>query len=149
MTRTASRTARLGLAGSAALLMALSSLTSAHADQPVQSWSAMAGVEVAALLDQVDDLPLSEAAIDDQPYCAEDFEIVHTLNHDFAEELVLTSGLGGTELWASDLMGTWTLVAPRGDDTSCIIASGIGYDNDHDAVVYYSSAGLLDDHRGS
>ncbi|MFN3526164.1 MAG: hypothetical protein ACK4YU_08730 [Paracoccus sp. (in: a-proteobacteria)] len=149
MTRTASRTARLGLAGSVALLMALPSLASARADQPVQSWSAMAGVEVAALLDQVDDLPLSEVAIDDQPYCAVDDEIAHTLNHDFAEQPVLTAGLGGTELWASELMGTWTLVAPRDDDTSCIIASGIGYHDERDAEVYYSSAGLLDVNRGS
>lgn len=144
MTRTAPRTARLGLAGSAALLLALPTLALAsnRADQPVESWSAMAGVEVATLLDQVDDLPLSELAIDDQPYCAADDEIAYTLSHDFAEIPVLTAGLGGTELWASDLMGTWTLVAPRADDTSCIIASGIGFDEDRDANVYYSSAGL-------
>lgn len=142
MTRTAPRIARLGLAGSAALLLALPAFASNHADQPVESWSAMAGVEVATLLNQVEDLPLSEVAVDDQPYCAGDDEIAHTLQHDFAEAPVLTAGLGGTELWASDLMGTWTLVAPRADETSCIIASGVGFNEERDADVYYSSAGF-------
>ena len=39
-------------------------------------------------------------------------------------------------------MGTWTLVATRPDDTSCIIASGIGYDDRKAAEVYYTTAGL-------
>lgn len=142
MTRTASSLARLGMAGSAALLMAFPALGATRADQPVQSWSAMAGVEVAALLAQVDELPLSEVAVDDQPYCASDGEIAHTLAHDFAEQPVVTAGASGTELWASDLLGTWTVVAPRADDTSCIIASGIGYSNEREAEIYYSSAGL-------
>lgn len=143
MTRTAPRLACLGLAGSAALLMALPAVSATPSvDQPVQSWSAMAGVEVAALLEQVDELPLSEAAVDDQPYCAPDAEIAFTLSTDFAEQPVVTAGAGGTELWASDLMGTWTVVAPRADDTSCIIASGIGYNDEREAEVYYSSAGL-------
>lgn len=142
MTRTAPRIARLGLAGSAALLLALPAMASNRTEQPVQSWSAMDGVEVATLLDQVDTLPVSELAVDDQPYCASDTEIAQTLRHDFAETPVVTAGLGGTELWASDVMGTWTLVAPRADETSCIIASGIGFEEERDAEVYYSSAGL-------
>ncbi|MFN3274767.1 MAG: hypothetical protein ACK41U_08850 [Paracoccus sp. (in: a-proteobacteria)] len=139
MTRTAPR---LGLAGSAALLLALPAMASNHTEQPVQSWSAMEGIEVATLLDQIDTLPVSDLAVDDQPYCASDAEIAQTLRHDFAEAPVLTAGLGGAELWASDVMGTWTLVAPRADETSCIIASGIGFEEELDANVYYSSAGL-------
>ncbi|MDM7459743.1 MAG: hypothetical protein P3W94_010450, partial [Paracoccus sp. (in: a-proteobacteria)] len=65
-----------------------------------------------------------------------------TLRHDFAEEVVLTAGAEGTEIWASELLGTWTVVAPRLDDTSCIVASGIGFSPRKDAEVYYSSLGL-------
>lgn len=39
-------------------------------------------------------------------------------------------------------MGTWTLVAPRADETSCIIASGIGFDAERDVETYYRTAGL-------
>lgn len=137
MTCIAHRIARLGMAGSVALLAAGPALA---APQPVQGWSAMQGVTPAALLVQVQDLPLSEVAIDDQPYCAPDAEIAHTLNHDFDENPV--EATAETELWGSDQLGTWTLVATRADDTSCIIASGIGYSDEREAAVYYRTAGL-------
>jgi hypothetical protein len=142
MTRNAFRLARPLMAGSVALLMALPAYAAIRADRPVQAWSAMEGVSVPALLQQAQDLPISDMAIDDQPYCAEDAEIQQTLQHDFNEKPVDASQHAGTQLWGSQQMGTWTLVAPRADDTSCIIASGIGYQQGRDVKVYYRTAGL-------
>ena len=104
----------------------------------------MAGVPTADLLEDAQTMPLSEMAVGDQPYCAPDAEISRTLRHDFNEALVDTTGYQGmgTQLWGSDQMGTWTLVAPRADDTSCIIASGIGYAPDRGPDTFYSVAGL-------
>ncbi|WP_410216318.1 hypothetical protein [Paracoccus sp. (in: a-proteobacteria)] len=142
MTRTAHRIARLGIAGSVALLVAMPALSASRPDQSVQGWSAMQGIDPATLLSQVQTMPLSEQAIDDQPYCASDAEIAQTLTQDFDEEPVNVAGAGGTELWGSDLMGTWTLVAARPDETSCIIASGIGYSDEKSAEAFYTVAGL-------
>ncbi|SNR33130.1 hypothetical protein [Paracoccus sediminis] len=142
MTRIAHRIARLGLAGSVVALMAVPAVSATRPDQPVQAWPAMAGVDTATLLEQAQDMPTSDMAVGDQPYCAADAEIRLTLKQDFNESPVPGDGHAATELWASDQMGTWTLVAPRADDTSCIIASGIGYDTARDVNVYYQTAGL-------
>lgn len=142
MTRTATRMTRLAMAGSVALLTAMPALSATRPDQPVQAWPAMRGVDAATLLQQVEDLPVSEMSVDDQPYCASDAEIRQTLQHDFNEAPVPEDGHSATELWASAQMGTWTLVAPRQDETSCIIASGIGYHQARDVEVYYETAGL-------
>ena len=140
MTR-ADRITRLGCAGVVALLSVTPAL-SASPNQPVQGWSAMQGIEPAALLEDIQSMPVSELAIDDQPYCAADAEIAATLEQDFAEHPVEMGGAQGTELWGSDQLGTWTLVAPRDDQTSCIIASGIGFSTDKTAEAYYTVAGL-------
>lgn len=142
MTRIAVRIARLGLAGGVLALMAMPAAAATRPDQPVQSWSAMAGVDVATLLDRAQDLPISDMAVGDQPFCAPDAEIRQTLRQDFDEAPVPGDGHSATELWASQQMGTWTLVAPRPDATSCIIASGIGYDRSRDVDAYYRAAGL-------
>ncbi len=142
MTRTASRIARQMMAGSVALLMAMPAYSAIRSDQPVQGWSAMAGVDTATLLDQAQDMPTSDLAVNDQPYCADNSEIHQTLQEEFNENRVDTTSHQGTELWGSQQMGTWTLVAPRGDQTSCIIASGIGYDTQRDVEVYYKVSGL-------
>lgn len=142
MLRTANRIACLTVAGSAALLTAMPAFAASRADQPVQGWSAMQGVPATALLEQARDLPNSDMAVGDQPYCAENSEIHATLKQDFNERPVDHRQHAGTELWGSDQMGTWTLVAPRPDQTSCIIASGIGFDAARDVEVYYRTAGL-------
>lgn len=115
MTRTATRIARLTMAGSVALLTAMPAISATRPDQPVQVWSAMAGVPVQTLLQQAQDMPTSDMAVGDQPYCATDAEIHQTLQHDFNEAPVDSEGHAMTQLWGSDQMGTWTLVAPRDD----------------------------------
>lgn len=142
MTRIAPRIARFGLVGGIVALMAAPALSATRPDQPVQAWPAMAGVSVPVLLEQAQTLPVSDMAVGDQPYCAADAEIHQTLRQDFAETPVAGDGHAATELWASQQMGTWTLVVPRTDGTSCIIASGIGYDMARDPTVYHHTAGL-------
>ena len=142
MYRTAHRIASLGMIGSVALLMAMPAQSAIRSDEPVQGWSAMEGVDVATLLQQAQDMPTSDMAVGDQPYCATDSEIHQTLTREFSEGRIDAERHAGTELWGSDQMGTWTLVAPRKDDTSCIIASGIGFDEGRDVEVYYTTAGL-------
>jgi len=142
MTRTATRIARLAMVGSVTLLTAMPALAATPADQPIQGWSAMQGTNTATLLRDVQSLPVSEQATEDQPYCASDAEIAKTLEHDFNEMPVHAEQADGTELWGSDQLGTWTLVAARQDQTSCIIASGIGFDDDTNAQNYYDVAGL-------
>ncbi|MGP9803433.1 hypothetical protein [Paracoccus sp. NSM] len=142
MNRIANRIARLGLAGSVALLSVLPAAATASPGGPVESWSAMADIPAPDLRRLVENMPVSAEATQDQPYCASDDEIAFTLRHDFAEEVIVTAGAAGTELWASDILGTWSVVAPRADDTSCIIASGVGYSTDREAEMYYSSLGF-------
>lgn len=141
MTRIANRTARLTMASSIALLTAMPALGASRADRPVQGWTTTKGLDIPALPDRARDTPASDMAVGDRPYCAEDREIRHTLQQDFAEKPVDASH-EDAELWGSEQMGTWTLVAPREDKTSCIIASGIGYHPAKDVEIYYRTAGL-------
>ncbi|WP_372803263.1 hypothetical protein [Paracoccus seriniphilus] len=138
------RTARIILAGSVALLTAMPALASRISDQPVQGWSAMGDSNAAQLLARIDSLPESDRAASDQPYCAPDSEIHRTLRHDFEEQPVESADGDMTRLWGSAQLGTWTVVVGRDDRTSCIIASGIGFDPAQDAEVYFQTAGLGD-----
>lgn len=142
MTRTATRIARLAMVGSVTLLTAMPTLAATPADQPIQGWSAMQGTDTATLLRDVQSMPVSDLATEDQPYCASDAEIANTLEHDFNELPIDTENADGTKLWGSDQLGTWTLVAARQDQTSCIIASGIGFDDASSTQAYYDVAGL-------
>lgn len=121
--------------------LAVPAPSQAH-QQPVSGWSAMADTDTATLLRQVRNLPLADLAGPDQPYCAAQAEISFTLAHDFDESRIEVDPHAGTVLWGSDSLGTWTMVAPRGDGTSCIIASGIGFDPDRDPARYFASVGL-------
>lgn len=76
----------------------------------------------------MDGLAASEAY--DRPHCEAHATMVAGLDHDFAESLVETEvkadGLM-MELYASDLMGTWTLVHKGNDGIACIVSSGTGW----------------------
>ncbi|MDP5306992.1 hypothetical protein [Paracoccus spongiarum] len=142
MTRNASSIARLGLAGSIALLLSGPAVAATRPDQPVQAWPAMQDRPVGVLLEQAQSLPNSDMTVEDQPYCAANTEIHATLQNDFGETRVEATRDDDAVLWGSEQMGTWTLVAPRSDDSSCIIASGIGFRAGRDIEVYYRTAGL-------
>ena len=95
-----------------------------------------------AVRDMARDLPTSDQAAVDQPWCAPDAEVETSLRHDFEEERVASNGRD-TALWGSALMGTWTVVLERPDATSCVIASGIGFRDGTSPDAYFTRVGLL------
>ena len=124
MTRIAIRIARFGMAGSVAALVALPAASATRPDQPVQAWPAMAGVDTATLLEQAQDLPVSDMAVGDQPYCAADAEIHQTLQQDFNETPVPGDGHAAIARIAST-SGPGTLrPAPTSRRSSCASSSG-------------------------
>ncbi|MBK4217599.1 hypothetical protein JJJ17_16840 [Paracoccus caeni] len=130
--------ARLVLAGGAALIVSMPVHAAIRAEQPLQEQT------MPALSPEITsgDMPTADMAIGEEPYCADHIEIRRTLTHDFSEDHVDSHDPDGTELWGSAQMGTWTLVEPMRDGTSCIIASGTGFDGKREAETYYFSAGL-------
>ena len=82
----------------------------------------MVGVALAAAPDPRagEELSLTET------YCDARTVVAATLRHDFAEtpRLVRMTGEGMMmELWASELMGTWTVLHHGADGISCIVTS--------------------------
>ena len=67
--------------------------------------------------------------------------VADALRSEFEEQPV-THRADGTQLWGSDLMGTWTVVLGRADGTQCIIASGIGYQDGTDPLAFYAKVDL-------
>ena len=92
----------------------------------------MVGVALAAAPDPRagEELSLTET------YCDARTVVAATLRHDFAEtpRLVRMTGEGMMmELWASELMGTWTVLHHGADGISCIVTSGQGWAKGADA----------------
>lgn len=71
-----------------------------------------------------------DALAANEPNCQSSTEITATLKHDFGENRrdswVQAKSLR-MELWASDQMGTWTLIQHDDAGISCVISSGIGW----------------------
>ena len=65
-----------------------------------------------------------------ETYCDAHQTVTQGLTHDFAETFrarkISADGLQ-IELWASDLMGTWTALHHGDDGISCIVASGVDW----------------------
>jgi hypothetical protein len=65
-----------------------------------------------------------------ETYCDTHQTVTEGLAQDFAETLrasqISADGLK-IELWASDLMGTWTALHHGDDGISCIVASGVDW----------------------
>ena len=106
-----------------------------------RGWSAVAGMDPREVRELARTLPLSQNAVGDQPWCDRKAEVESTLAHDFGEEKV-AAGHEGTTLWGSALMGTWTMVYERGDATSCVIASGVGFSDGANPGLFFAKAGL-------
>lgn len=82
----------------------------------------------------------------DVPFCDHRADLLAVLDHDFAESPRVQHPLGdarSVELWASDVMGTWTAVYTRADGVSCVVSSGIGWTSGHDAIALLDAEGLL------
>ncbi|WP_395542488.1 hypothetical protein [Neotabrizicola sp. sgz301269] len=106
-----------------------SDITARVAAEPAQivAYPAYAGTDQLSIYDMPGVTP--DDAFD-RPVCQDSATMVASLDHDFAETLVDTSlqadGLV-MELYASTLMGTWTLVHKGDDGISCVVTSGIGW----------------------
>ena len=64
------------------------------------------------------------------PLCDVKQTVTSSLTDDFAETLESAWNQQhqmSMELWASDLMGTWTLLRVESDALACIVASGFGW----------------------
>lgn len=142
MTRIAHGIAPLSLAGSVALLTALPAIPATQSDPTADARPARSGMAATEGLDLAGDPPATDMVVGDRPYCADNKEIHGVLKADFNETPVDRQTHEGAHLWGSRQLGTWTLVAPRDDATSCIIASGIGYSSGRDVEDYYETAGL-------
>lgn len=106
-----------------------------------RGWSAVAGMDARGVREMARSLPVSTEAMPGQPWCGRDAEVAASLHHDFEEERVASNGRD-TALWGSALMGTWTVVLERPDDTSCVIASGVGFREGAEPAAYFTRVGL-------
>lgn len=116
--------------------------TATHPEAAVKGWTAVAGMSGPDVLHLARTLPLATDATGDQPWCAAVAEVRDALKSEFDETLV-TRRADGTQLWGSDSMGTWTVVLTRHDQTQCVIASGIGYEDGANPLAYYAKVGLI------
>ena len=107
----------------------------------VKGWTAVAGMSGAAVLELARTLPVPTEADGDQPWCDQAPVVRSALKAEFEERLV-TRRADGTQLWGSDMMGTWTVILDRADNTQCVIASGIGYQDGADPGAFYAKVGL-------
>lgn len=120
---------------------ALATIT-ARADNPEpRGWSAVSGMDPRAVREMARNLPVSMDASDERPWCDRNAQIEASLSQDFDEKKVATNGRD-TALWGSDVMGTWTVVLERPDQTSCVIASGIGFSGGANPAAYFTKIGL-------
>lgn len=120
---------------------ALATITARAENSEPRGWSAVAGMDPRSVREMARTLPVSADATDDKPWCDRNAEVEASLTQDFNEEKVATNGRD-TALWGSDLMGTWTVVLERPDQTSCVIASGIGFSGGANPTAYFTQVGL-------
>lgn len=115
--------------------------TARHPEAAVKGWTAVAGMSGPEVLSLAKTLPVVTEAQGDQPWCDQAAAVRDALKSEFDENLVTRRG-DGTQLWGSDTMGTWTVVLSRGDNTQCVIASGIGYQDGANPMAFYAKVGL-------
>ena len=91
--------------------------------------------------DKIETIGLDQSAT--EPYCDIKANLVTTLDHDFAEKRKAAQPLPKDreiELYASDVMGTWTAVYNRPDGVSCVINSGIDWERGNNPVALLETA---------
>ena len=109
---------------------------------PVRGWTAVAGLSGPEVVELARSLPVETEASGNLPWCDAAPVVSAALKSEFEENLV-TRRADGTQLWGSDLMGTWTVLLERPDNTNCVIASGIGYQDGVDPGAFYAKVGLI------
>ncbi|PZO67671.1 MAG: hypothetical protein DI498_01385 [Paracoccus denitrificans] len=97
--------------------------TDMHSAAP-RAYSAIEGMSVRDVMAVARTLPTT--TIDPaQPWCDLTGAIDESLRIEFGEQRIASQG--GLVLYGSDEAGTFTLVMPRADKTSCVVGSGTGY----------------------
>ncbi|MBB1498530.1 hypothetical protein [Paracoccus sp. MC1862] len=109
---------------------------------PVRGWTAVAGLSGPEVVELARSLPVEAEASGNLPWCDAAPVISGALKAEFEENLIARRA-DGTQLWGSDLMGTWTVLLERADNTNCVIASGIGYQDGVDPGAFYAKVGLI------
>lgn len=137
---------RFALAAALAVIPAVSAqsaiLPSPAMNAPVKGWTAVAGLSGPEVVELARSLPVETEADSHLPWCDAAPVVSAALKSEFEENLV-TRRADGTQLWGSDMMGTWTVLLERADDTNCVIASGIGYQDGVDPGAFYAKVGLI------
>ncbi|TQS70329.1 hypothetical protein ERN12_14370 [Rhodobacteraceae bacterium] len=80
------------------------------------------------------------------PYCDNRATLTATLNHDFAEVQRVNQPIDqnrSVELWASDVMGTWTAVYNRADGVACVVSSGTGWEHQDSPLALLETEEIL------
>ncbi|MDO5370480.1 hypothetical protein [Paracoccus sp. (in: a-proteobacteria)] len=116
-------------------------LPSPALNAPVKGWTAVAGLSGPEVVELARTLPLETEASGNMPWCDAAPVVSAALKSEFEENLIARRA-DGTQLWGSGLMGTWTVLLERADDTNCVIASGIGYQDGVDPGAFYAKVGL-------
>lgn len=117
-------------------------VTTPALNAPVRGWTAVAGLSGPEVVELARTLPVETEASGHLPWCDAAPVVSAALKSEFEENLV-TRRADGTQLWGSDLMGTWTVLLERADNTNCVIASGIGYQDGVDPGAFYAKVGLI------
>lgn len=101
------------------------------------------GLSVTVALAAAPDPRAEESLSLTENYCDARNVVAVTLRHDFDEtprRMQVTAEGMTMELWASEVMGTWTVVHHGGDGISCIVTSGQGWTGATDAAVMLDAA---------
>lgn len=108
--------------------------TDMHAAAP-RAYSAIEGMSVRDVMAVARTLPAT--TVDpDQPWCDLSGAVDESLRAEFGEQRVANQD--GLILYGSDEAGTFTLVMPRTDKTSCVVGSGTGYRDASNPSSIYS-----------
>lgn len=89
---------------------------------------------------------IGEAQNAETPFCDHRPKLLEVLKHDFAESPRVKQAIDNrrsVELWASSMMGTWTAVYTRPDGVSCVVSSGMGWEQGQNPVALLHREGLL------
>lgn len=130
MTQTVAVLALVGL-GAGAATLAMTDRAESFSYRLVQPSEAVQRNTASPSLDNLAVMELVTAYGEDQaydePYCDVRVTVTETLANDFQETRVTApeerDGIF-VELWASDRLGTWTMLATRADGISCVIETG-------------------------
>jgi hypothetical protein len=82
----------------------------------------------------------------DQPFCDNVDKVTETLAMDFAEvrqDAWVQGEDMAMQLWASDIMGTWTMIHVGQDNVACVVSSGTGWQQGLETAAIIELANII------